>query len=80
MNTVKTITGDPQFQARLPMRSHHDAGTDLMPSPIKPIGESLPTPAIAAREPGIHTEAVLRDVLGYDAAKIEALRRAGALG
>jgi crotonobetainyl-CoA:carnitine CoA-transferase CaiB-like acyl-CoA transferase len=80
VNTVKTITGDPQFQARLPMRSHRDAGTDLMPSPIKPIGESLPTPAIAAREPGIHTEAVLRDVLGYDATKIETLRRAGALG
>ncbi|HJW70727.1 MAG TPA: CaiB/BaiF CoA-transferase family protein [Candidatus Binatia bacterium] len=80
VNTVKTITADPQFQARLPMRSYRGAGTDLMPSPIKPIGESLPVPAIAAREPGRDTEAVLRDVLGYDAAKIDTLRRAGALG
>jgi crotonobetainyl-CoA:carnitine CoA-transferase CaiB-like acyl-CoA transferase len=62
------------------MRSYRGAGTDLMPSPIKPIGESLPVPAIAAREPGRDTEAVLRDVLGYDAAKIDTLRRAGALG
>ena len=35
---------------------------------------------IAAREPGRDSEAVLRDVLGYDPARIEALRRSGALG
>src|SRR5262252_341144 len=61
VNTVKTITADPQFQSRLPMRSFREAGTDLMPSPIKPIGESLPVPAIAARDPGRDTDAVLRD-------------------
>jgi crotonobetainyl-CoA:carnitine CoA-transferase CaiB-like acyl-CoA transferase len=80
VNTVKTITGDPQFQARLPMRSFTEAGTDLMPSPIKLVGEALPVPAIAAREPGRDTDAVLRDLLGYDAARIAALRRSGALG
>ncbi|HZP43394.1 MAG TPA: CoA transferase [Candidatus Binatia bacterium] len=80
VNTVKTITADPQFRARLPLRPHEEAGTELMPSPIKPIGEALPVPGTAAREPGRDTEAVLRDVLGYDAARIAALRRAGALG
>jgi crotonobetainyl-CoA:carnitine CoA-transferase CaiB-like acyl-CoA transferase len=80
VNTVKTITNDPQFQARLPLRPHQEAGTDLMPSPIKTIGESLPVPGIAAREAGRDTEAVLRDVLGYDDARIAALRAAKALG
>jgi crotonobetainyl-CoA:carnitine CoA-transferase CaiB-like acyl-CoA transferase len=80
VNTVKTIPGDPQFAARMAMRPHEVAGTDLMPSPIKPIGESLPEPRIAAREPGRDTDAVLREVLGYDDARIESLRRSGALG
>ena len=80
VNTVKTVPADPQFLARMPMRSYREAGTDLMPSPIKPIGESLPVPPIAAREPGRDSEAVLRDVLGYDPARIETLRRSGALG
>ena len=80
VNSVKTIPGDPQFQDRLAMRPHQEAGTDLMPSPIKPIGESLPVPGVAAREAGRDTDAVLRDVLGYDEARIAALRGSGALG
>jgi len=80
VNDVKSITKDPHFQARLSMRPYAEAGTDLMPSPIKPIGESLPVPSVAAREPGRDTEAVLRDVLGYDATKIAALRSAGTFG
>jgi crotonobetainyl-CoA:carnitine CoA-transferase CaiB-like acyl-CoA transferase len=80
VNTVKTVPRDPHFQARLPLRPHREAGTDLMPSPIKLVGESLPTPSIAARNPGRDTDEVLRDVLGYDATRIAALRNAKAIG
>jgi crotonobetainyl-CoA:carnitine CoA-transferase CaiB-like acyl-CoA transferase len=80
VNDVKTITHDPQFQDRLPLRSWREHGTDLMPSPIKPLDESLPVPAPAAVTPGRDTDAVLRDVLGYDAERIARLRSSGALG
>jgi crotonobetainyl-CoA:carnitine CoA-transferase CaiB-like acyl-CoA transferase len=80
VNDVKSITRDPQFVARLPLRPYAEAGTDLMPSPIKLIGESLPVPTVAARDAGRDTDDVLRRVLGYDDAKIAALRAAKALG
>ena len=80
VNDSKSITRDPQFLDRLPLRPYREAGTDLMPSPIKPLGESLPVPTPAAREAGCDTESVLRDVLGYDDARIAALRAAKALG
>jgi len=80
VNDTRSITRDPQFQDRLPFRSWREHGADLMPSPIKPIGEELPVPAKAAVEPGRDTDAVLRDVLGYDADRIATLRHAGALG
>ena len=80
VNDSKSITRDPQFQARLPLRPWQEAGTDLMPGPIKLLDEELPVPERAAVEAGRDTETVLRDVLGYDPERIAALRRAGALG
>jgi crotonobetainyl-CoA:carnitine CoA-transferase CaiB-like acyl-CoA transferase len=80
VNDAASIAADPQFQERLGFRSHKEAGTDLMPSPIHMIGESLPTPERAPVEVGRDTETVLREVLGYDEARIAALRGAGALG
>jgi crotonobetainyl-CoA:carnitine CoA-transferase CaiB-like acyl-CoA transferase len=80
VNDVKSITRDPQVQDRLPFRPWQEYGTDLMPTPIKLLGESLPAPGKAAVTAGRDTDAVLRDVLGYDAARIAALREAKALG
>jgi crotonobetainyl-CoA:carnitine CoA-transferase CaiB-like acyl-CoA transferase len=80
VNDSRSITHDPQFAARLPFRPWPEHGTELMPSPIKLIDEALPTPSRAARDPGADTAAILADVLGYDAERIAALRRAGALG
>ena len=80
VHTVHSIRDDPQFQERMPFRPHGEAGTDLMPSPVRLVGEKLPTPTKAPVEPGRDTDAVLRQVLGYDADRIAQLRRAGALG
>ena len=48
---------------------------EQLPFPVKLIGEELPVPTMAPT-PGEHTDAVLREVLGYDDAKIEQLRDA----
>ena len=80
VNDVKSITKDAQFQARLPFRPHTEAGTDLMPTPWKMIGEELPVPGKAPVEPGRDGDAVLQDVLGWDAGRVAALRRSGGMG
>jgi hypothetical protein len=49
VNDSKSITRDPQFRDRLPLRPYREAGTDLMPSPIKLLGESLPVTRAAPR-------------------------------
>ena len=51
----------------------------MLPFPVKYVGETLPAPEHAATV-GQHTQQVLRDVLGYDAAKIAELEKAGAFG
>jgi crotonobetainyl-CoA:carnitine CoA-transferase CaiB-like acyl-CoA transferase len=79
VNTPKTIAKDPQFQARLPWLPAAKHGADMLPFPVKVIGEQLPEPTMAPTL-GEHTDRVLAEVLGYDTDKIAALRKAGALG
>jgi crotonobetainyl-CoA:carnitine CoA-transferase CaiB-like acyl-CoA transferase len=79
VNSPKSIADDPQFQARFPWLPAKALGADQLPFPVKFPGEELPAPSKAPAA-GEHTDAVLRDVLGYDDDRIAALRRAGALG
>ena len=79
VNTPQSIAEDPQFQHRFPLYPHQRHGADMLPYPVKFPGEELPTPSHAPT-PGQHTEQVLRDVLGYSAARIAELRAAGAFG
>ncbi len=80
VNDTKSIAGDPQFRERLPWLTYQEHGTDLMPSPVRLVHEDLRPPTAAPVTPGQDSEAVLREVLGYDEAKLAALRAAGALG
>jgi crotonobetainyl-CoA:carnitine CoA-transferase CaiB-like acyl-CoA transferase len=79
VNTPKTIADDPQFQDRFPWYPHERHGTDQLPFPVKFRGEELPAPTPAPTV-GQHTDEVLREVLGYDEARIHLLREKGALG
>jgi crotonobetainyl-CoA:carnitine CoA-transferase CaiB-like acyl-CoA transferase len=79
VNTPRTIAQDPQFRDRFPIYPHQRHGADMLPFPVKFRGEELPTPTHAPTV-GQHTDEVLREVLGYDEARIRALRGKGALG
>jgi crotonobetainyl-CoA:carnitine CoA-transferase CaiB-like acyl-CoA transferase len=79
VNTPRSVTGDPQFQDRFPLYPHERHGADMLPFPVRFGGETLPEPAMAPAV-GEHSEAVLRRILGYDDARIAALRDSGALG
>jgi crotonobetainyl-CoA:carnitine CoA-transferase CaiB-like acyl-CoA transferase len=79
VNSPQSIADDPQFQARFPWYPAKEHGADMLPFPVKFLGETLPTPT-KAPSVGEHSDAVLRDVLGYGADRIAALRASGALG
>lgn len=79
VNTPQTIAEDPQFQDRFPWYAHQTHGADMLPFPVKLIGEALPDPARAPTV-GQHTDEVLSTVLGYDATRVKELRESGALG
>jgi crotonobetainyl-CoA:carnitine CoA-transferase CaiB-like acyl-CoA transferase len=78
-NTPKNIVDDPQFKDRFPLYSVEECGAEMLPYPVKFPGEELPVPT-RAPTPGQHTDDVMRSVLGCDAARIAALRQAGAFG
>jgi crotonobetainyl-CoA:carnitine CoA-transferase CaiB-like acyl-CoA transferase len=79
VNSPKTIAEDAQFKDRFPLYPHETHGADMLPFPVKVVGETLPDPAMAP-EIGEHSDQVLGEVLGYDAEKIAKLRESGALG
>jgi crotonobetainyl-CoA:carnitine CoA-transferase CaiB-like acyl-CoA transferase len=78
VNTPHTLHDDPQFRDRMTWFPADVLGADQLPFPVKVAGEEPLVPA-KAPEVGEHTDTVLRDVLGYDDAKIAALREAGAI-
>ena len=81
VNSVREALADPQLQARgmLLEVDHPEFGRlREVASPIRTAGE-VTRPASAPRL-GEHTDAVLREVLGYDAAAIRRLREIGAIG
>ena len=80
VNTPKTLADDPQFQDRFPWIPAERLGAEQLPTPHQvPRRRRCPCPTKAPTV-GQHTDEVLRDVLGYDAAKVASLRESGALG
>lgn len=79
VNTPRTVTDDPQFQARLPLLPGEEHGSDMLPFPVRFADEELPAPS-RAPSVGQHTREVLREVAGYDEATIARLEGSGALG
>ena len=79
VNTPKTLAEDPQFKDRLPWLSKETHGADMIPIPVKIVGGELPEPG-RAPETGQHSDEILRDVLGYDDARIATLHDKGVLG
>jgi crotonobetainyl-CoA:carnitine CoA-transferase CaiB-like acyl-CoA transferase len=79
VNTPQTLINDPQFKDRLPWIPKEQLGADMLPFPVKLVGGELAWPERAPTL-GQHTDEILRTRLGYDDARIAALRETGALG
>jgi crotonobetainyl-CoA:carnitine CoA-transferase CaiB-like acyl-CoA transferase len=79
VNTPTDLQDDPQFRARIDWIPKEILGAEQLPSPIKPLQGDLPVPT-KAPTPGQHRDEILRDVLGYDDARIATLDAAGAFG
>ena len=79
VNTPQTLPDDPQFQARLGFIPAERLGAEQLPFPVNWVDGAVPPPTKAPTQ-GEHTDTVLREVLGYDEARIAGLREGGALG
>jgi crotonobetainyl-CoA:carnitine CoA-transferase CaiB-like acyl-CoA transferase len=79
VNDPASVANDPQFVDRLGWIPAARLGADEMPIPIKLVDGQLAWPEKAPTL-GQHTDAVLADVLGYEQARIDALRGDGAFG
>lgn len=77
--TVADCAEDPQFRARGMVREVEDAlhGTVLHPGIVPRIDGASPPPRSTGPEIGADTDAVLRDLLGLEKARIAALREQG---
>ena len=79
LNTPRTLIDDPHFKARFPWLPAAQHGADMMPFAVHFLGEQLPPPNRAPAA-GEHSEAVLREVLGYTPEQIAELRGHGVTG
>jgi crotonobetainyl-CoA:carnitine CoA-transferase CaiB-like acyl-CoA transferase len=78
-NTPKTLPADPQFRDRFQWIPASRVGAEMLPTPLRYLEETLPEPTKAPTV-GEHTDAVLRDLLGWSDARIAEARAAGAFG
>jgi crotonobetainyl-CoA:carnitine CoA-transferase CaiB-like acyl-CoA transferase len=79
VNDSRSILTDPHFAATVDWLPESEYGADLLPPPIRLVGEELPATSRAPAY-GEHTDAVLERVLGYSGERIAELRHRGALG
>ncbi len=79
VNTPRTISNDPQFEARLPWIPKERLDADMLPYPARFEGGATPPTPLRAPSAGQDTDEILAEVAGYDADRISALRQAGAV-
>jgi crotonobetainyl-CoA:carnitine CoA-transferase CaiB-like acyl-CoA transferase len=79
VNDGKSIRSDPHFRDRVRWLPAADYGADLLPPPIRLVGEDLPVTRKAPSY-GEQTDEVLRHILGYPSERVAELRARGVLG